>query len=148
MEAEPKKESKMLRLLVAAAALSAAPAAQAQDPTGSFLVRAIFDQLEAEMGLKPFVGQTGQMGEGESRRGSFTVSGGAYAVIGICDENCSDVDLVVRDVHGQEMGSDLAADDKPVVVFEGEPGARYEFEVLMPSCSAYCHWGVRAYEAD
>ena len=38
---------------------------------------------------------------------------GPVALIGVCDENCSDVDLIVRDPSGREVGRDFEDDDIP-----------------------------------
>jgi hypothetical protein len=134
---------------IAALALTgAAGAASAQDVTGAALVDYVFSELEAQFGIAPASGATGRLAAGASTTGTFTVtSGAAYIVIGACDEGCSDIDLVVRDSSGNEVGRDEEDDDAPMVVIPAGSGGRYTFEAQMVTCTSNCHFGVRSYNA-
>lgn len=131
---------KILTAAAAAAALLAGPAA-AQNPTGAALVLAQLDAASSEMGLAAGARTTGRL----ARSGSQTVNlqglPGASYVIGVCDENCRDLDLVVRDSAGREIGRDMATDDVPVISVSGAAGP-YTVEVSMADCAGRCHWGV------
>lgn len=74
-------------------------------------------------------------------------AGYAYAVIGACDEDCSDIDLGVYDATGQKITEDTEADDSPAVwLFAGRSGS-YRIRVATPGCRAPfgCHVGVRIF---
>lgn len=135
---------------VGLATLAFAPtAAQAQDPTGAAMVDYLFEQVENEFGFSSTASQVGRQSAGNVRTVTFNLSaGGTYVLIGVCDENCSDLDLIVRDPSGNEVGRDEEVDDTPIVIVEGARGGRYTVEVAMVTCQGSCNWGVRAYSAD
>ena len=142
----------MNRLTAAAIAtvalLGSAGAASAQDATGAALVDYIFGELETEFGMSAASRATGRLSAGGSTTGTFNVASGAnYIVIGACDEGCSDIDMVVRDSSGNEVGSDYEDDDAPMVVIPAGSGGRYTFEIQMVTCSSNCNFGVRSYNA-
>jgi hypothetical protein len=73
-------------------------------------------------------------------------NGADYMVVGVCDNACSDVDLVLTDQGGTEVESDRMTDDKPVLARIGEAGGTFVLAVEMASCgSSTCHYGVRVY---
>jgi len=133
----------MLKTLPAAGlalAMLAAPAA-AQNARGAAVVAAQFDALTGDMGLTAGARQTGRLAGGGSRTVVLQSPGGEVYFIGACDENCRDLDLVVRDSAGREIGRDVELDDTPIVVVQG-PAAAYSVEVSMADCTGECHWGV------
>ncbi len=131
-------------------ALALVPTAvQAQDPTGAAMVEYIFEQVEAEFGLASSGSQVGRQSAGNVQTVTFDLrAGGSYVLIGACDEGCSDLDMIVRDPSGNEVGRDEELDDAPMVVVEGARGGRYAVDVGMATCQGSCNWGVRAYSAD
>jgi hypothetical protein len=136
----------MLKTLTAAGVgltMLAAPAA-AQDPAGAALVAAQFDVLTSEMGLTAGARQTGRLAQGASRTVVLQSPGGDVYFVGACDENCRDLDLVVRDSAGREIGRDVELDDTPILVVQG-PAAAYSVEVSMADCAGECHWGVAVF---
>lgn len=140
----------MLKSLAAAAALSfavMAPAvpAQAQDPSGAALVDALLDMVSSEFGLTMQGKAAGRLSQGASGTATIQVPSGGVAIIGVCDENCTDVDMIVRDPSGREVGRDFEDDDLPMVVLEGATGGRYTIEMQMPACNGTCNWGVGVY---
>jgi len=44
-------------------------------------------------------------------------AGESYLAIGLCDENCTDLDLAIYDVHGVEIASDTLEDAIPIIEF-------------------------------
>ena len=136
--------------VVGLGAIALAPTAvQAQDPTGAAMVEYIFEQVENEFGLASSSSRVGRMSAGNVQFASFSLSaGGNYVLIGACDEGCSDLDMIVRDAAGDEVGRDEEMDDAPMVVIEGAYGGQYRVEVGMVTCEGNCNWGVRAYSAD
>ena len=142
----------MLKPAVAAIAicLAGGGAAAAQD-TGAGLIRAIFagaeDQMRTSgMNFERVEELTGSLSHGASRGDIVRLSAGSYLIAGACDEDCSDLDLVVRNTNAEVLGSDQLEDDAPVVVLEGVPAGSYQIESRMAACSAEpCLTGVRVY---
>ena len=89
----------------------------------------------------------GSLDDDESDNLNVTLRGGVrYAFLGVCDNDCSDVDLRLFDEDGDEVDSDVRTDDWPIV--EVTPGhtARYRLKVIMASCSVSpCFYGVGMY---
>lgn len=75
--------------------------------------------------------------------------GGNYRVLGACDTNCRNVDLIVLGPSGQEVGSDTLSDDFPVVDIPNAQGGTYTIRIGMPDCGAdECLSAARVYEAN
>ena len=133
----------MLKSLAAAAlglALVSGPAV-AQDARGAALVTAQLDALVSEFGMTVTDRATGRLQQNGSHVAQLQSPGGAVYFIGACDENCGDVDLIVRDSSGRQIGEDMELDDTPIVQFETTAGV-YSVEVRMADCTGQCHWGV------
>lgn len=75
----------------------------------------------------------------------MTVVGGVdYVLFGACDNDCTDVDLIVYDQNGRMVKRDILADDKPVVMFTAARSAKYRIEVVMAVCSTEpCRYGLQ-----
>lgn len=75
-------------------------------------------------------------------------AGKTYAVLGVCDGDCGDVDLEVLDGQtGAVLGSDLEEDDFPVVVFRPEESGRRFVRLILKACRyAPCMIGGRVLE--
>lgn len=72
--------------------------------------------------------------------------GGDYVIVGVCDQDCTDFDLVVRDTGGSEIGSDRLDDDFPTVSLNGLAAGSYQIQSEMPGCgSDPCLTAVRVY---
>ncbi|MBU2167662.1 MAG: hypothetical protein KKF88_07485 [Alphaproteobacteria bacterium] len=137
-------------------ALALVPTAvQAQDPTGAAVVDYIFgveyyfEQLEAELGVASSGSQVGRQSAGNVQTVTFDLrAGGTYVLLGACDGGCSDLDMIVRDPSGNEVGRDEEMNARPFVIIQGARGGRYTVDVGMVTCQGSCNWGVRAYSAD
>lgn len=57
-----------------------------------------------------------------------------YGVFGACDNDCSDVDLVVEGPNGEQLGSDLLLDDYPIVGFTAPSSGRYTVRIQLVTC--------------
>ena len=88
--------------------------------------------------------QTGSLNEDGKQTFSFTLDiGREYAILGLCDEDCTDVDLTLFDAAGRQVDTDVADDDFPVVTVSPGRTAAYRVQVSMASCSAEpCRFGV------
>lgn len=140
----------MLKSLTAAAALCLAvmapgASAQAQDPSGAVLVDALLELVSTEFDLTMQGKAVGRLSQGASGTATIQVPSGGVAIIGVCDEYCTDVDMIVRDPSGREVGRDFEDDDLPMVILEDATAGRYTIEIQMPVCNGTCNWGVGVY---
>ncbi len=62
-------------------------------------------------------------------------NGVEYSVVGVCDTNCTDFDLVLRNGNGQDIGSDLKPDDFPIVGLQPNMDGVVSMEGVMAACS-------------
>ncbi|MFL5541579.1 MAG: hypothetical protein ACJ8J0_21505 [Longimicrobiaceae bacterium] len=69
--------------------------------------------------------------------------GTQYQIMGQCDTDCSDLDLVLYDARGNEIDSDLEMDDYPVVSVTPSRSGTFRVKVTMANCSAEpCRYGI------
>lgn len=75
----------------------------------------------------------------------FTFEAAAAAtLVGVCDNDCSDVDLRIYDANGTLLDEDILEDDLPIVEIPG-PG-QYTAEVAMPGCTtSICYYAAGLY---
>lgn len=134
----------MIRTIAAAAlalALAVGPAA-AQNAKGAALVAVQLDAVISEMGLTPGARVSGRLAHARSQLVNIEAPGGQVYFLGVCDENCRDFNLIVRDSSGRELGRDHEPNDATYVSLEGATAGRYTLEVSMADCTGECHWGV------
>lgn len=117
-----------------------AGSAVAQEPRGSALVDAQFEMLEISLGWRPSARVRGRLAQNGTQVTNIDAPGGDLYFVGACDENCRDVDLIVRDPSGREIGRDFS--DVPMVAVAGAAAGRYTLEVSMADCTGQCHWSV------
>ena len=71
-----------------------------------------------------------------------------YAIIGACDQDCSDLDIYLY-VDGTEVDSDTEIDDTPVLTFTAPSGQSVRARIKMYDCdTSICYYGVGLYEID
>lgn len=87
------------------------------------------------------------LSQGDSDDYNVTLQGGrSYKLIGVCDNDCSDLDITLYDSDGDVVDRDLLDDDKPVVSVSGKSGGRYRMNVSMAGCSTgSCYYSVAVY---
>ena len=69
--------------------------------------------------------------------------GRAHVMMAACDQDCGDIDLVVRDSRGNVVASDLLDDDVPVLNYTPSAEAEYRVSVIMVNCSIEpCGYGL------
>jgi hypothetical protein len=72
------------------------------------------------------------------------VGGNQYALMGACDNDCTDVDLKIYDQSGTLLMQDIAVDDTPVLLFTANGSGRYRVQVIMATCNRNpCFYGVQ-----
>lgn len=140
----------LLGFVAAAGAASFAQPARAQDQWAQQIQR-LFDKANEQMqsnGYRPDSAiQQGALRASGSERITIHVSGGGNPteIMGLCDTDCSDMDLVLYDRAGNVLDKDLQADDVPIVTWRGGE-ADLSLEVRMIKCKTDpCRYGVRAY---
>lgn len=86
----------------------------------------------------------GSLGSGAQEALTLELAAGrTYFISGACDQGCADLDLLLEDPSGAEIGSDYAPDDVPIIITTVPRSASYRLVVTMASCSvAPCGWGV------
>lgn len=90
---------------------------------------------------------TGFVGEDETSTFEVRLEGGvAYQLNGVCDQDCTDIDLVLEDMSGTELGADRLEDDVPIIQYTPRSTGTYRVTVSMFACSIEpCGWGVALY---
>jgi hypothetical protein len=69
--------------------------------------------------------------------------GTRYVLVGVCDQDCTDVDLTMYDANGKEVVSDVETNDKPTLQFTPPSSGSYRVKVTMVACTANpCRYGV------
>ena len=70
-----------------------------------------------------------------------------YAIVGVCDNDCSDVDLRIWAPDGTKLAEDIQTDDTPVLEFTATVTGQYTLRVEMAACSTNpCYWGVQIFK--
>jgi hypothetical protein len=89
----------------------------------------------------------GSLDEGATINYSFQlVAGRSYTILGVCDNDCSDLDITMYDPQGNEVAQDVLTDDKPVASHTARRSGRYRATISMASCSTgACFYAVAAY---
>ena len=66
-----------------------------------------------------------------------------YQIIGACDDDCTDMDLILYDGNGREVDSDLLEDSFPIVSVMVVRSGAFSVEVSMANCTAEpCRYGI------
>lgn len=70
-------------------------------------------------------------------------AGRSYNIIGVCDEDCHDVDLHLYNENGTLVDYDTSSDNRPMVSVTPRWSGTFRVKVGMPGCRAnYCYYGV------
>ena len=145
------KSRSFVALAVAAGAIFATPAVA---QTGEALILSLFSTIEREFHEKgqrmTLIQEFENAIEDGSERGNIIqLDRGTYWIVGVCDEDCSDFDLAVKNMDAEVVGSDLLADDAPIVILENARRSAYQIQSIMADCSMDpCLTGVRVYRRD
>lgn len=78
-------------------------------------------------------------------RWQFQLRGGqSYVVLGACDDDCNDVDLVVEGPDSRALGADVEGDDYPIVGFRPQTDGVYSVRIVLQTCTvAPCYVAAR-----
>jgi len=141
---------KSAAFVVAAACLAAAPASAQNNEYRQQL------DLQLQTSRTQFQGQgytvaagpfTGALPAGGKERFTLPVETGvSYKILGICDNDCSNVDLRVFNLNGQNIGEDVTPDDIPIVELQPTGTGTVQLEATMITCSAEpCYHAIEVY---
>lgn len=85
----------------------------------------------------------GRTNNGGSDSWTFTLPGGnSYKIIGVCDNDCDDLDIKVSE-GDRTVAEDILDDDVPIVNFSAKNETRFVVKVTMASCkSEPCFFGI------
>lgn len=87
---------------------------------------------------------TGTLRQGQQTSYTLDLQQGArYLLAGVCDRDCSDLDLALYDDSGNLLDDDTAADDVPIVNVVPRWTGRFRVTVTMHACSVNpCAFGL------
>ncbi|HEY7473126.1 MAG TPA: hypothetical protein VIE68_12345 [Gemmatimonadota bacterium] len=73
-------------------------------------------------------------------------AGSSYLIVGVCDNDCTDVDLSLEDTDRNVVASDVLNDDIPMVEFTPKADATYWIRPTMAACSVNpCGYGIAVF---
>ena len=102
----------------------------------------------AQQGFQ-LVGQpfSGSLAQGQSWNIPAELHAGFdYRVLGVCDRDCADLDLVVFDNNGVQVAQDTATSNQPVVAVAPVYRANFTVQVQMFNCTvAPCYYAIALY---
>ena len=117
-------------------------------------VRAQLDRVGANLAKKGFQ-LTTQVYTGDlddERNEEVTVrlrAGVSYAIVGVCDEDCDDLDIVLYNAAGREITSDVEDDDVPVVEIRPDADGTFTARAVMANCKANpCAYGLGLFSSN
>ncbi|WP_395646792.1 hypothetical protein [Terricaulis sp.] len=89
-------------------------------------------------GTEVYQSEIGRLFRGEQRYTPLVEGwgGGTIVAIGICDGNCTDLDLYVLDENDNVVAQDDAVDTHPYVSFQAQQEHRYSLRIVMYGCNA------------
>ena len=135
-------------LVVAALLVPAAPAAVSAQNQWQVTVRNQVSQHGDFLSQRGYT-MNGDVFDGSLNNGMYedlTITlrpGVSYAFMGVCDEDCHDVDLRLYDPDGDEVDADVRTDDWPIVMVTPRYKGTYQVRVIMASCSRNpCYYGI------
>ena len=105
-------------------------------------------QAAAQQGFQ-LVGQpfSGNLSQGQSWNIPAELHAGYdYRVLGVCDRDCADLDLVVFDNNGAQIAQDTSTTNQPVVAVAPVYTANFTVQVQMYNCTvAPCYYAIALY---
>lgn len=92
--------------------------------------------------------RSGSLREGESEVVTLELRAGkTYALIGVCDNDCGDLDLHLYDASDNEIGSDTQTHDAPLVHVTPRETGTYRLKLVMTACkTSPCFYGVGVFD--
>jgi hypothetical protein len=90
---------------------------------------------------------SGALNDDHSEDVGLTLNAGRqYLLVGVCDADCSDMDLRLTSPGGSVVAQDVETDDTPVLQFTAPASGSYRVRVMMATCTTNpCYYGVALY---
>lgn len=87
---------------------------------------------------------TGSLNQNTNEMVSLNLSVGTdYQILGVCDNDCTDLDLTLYDGAGNQISQDIEMDDVPIVTVTPRRSGTFRVKVVMATCSAEpCRYGI------
>jgi hypothetical protein len=128
---------------------AAAPAAAQQKGMDALAARLkVRPQAQWSRGMAP-AGEpsTGTLAPEASARVPVSLQAGrSYAVVGMCEQPCHDLDLRLFDPDGVEVNADVEPNAEPVVLVVPRRSGTYQVRAYMADCGAQsCGFGVQLF---
>ena len=103
--------------------------------------------LEDEGLVAMYSPSSGSLYDNDSTRWTATLEAGRYyKIFGVCDGDCTDLDLELRDEFGNLVNFDRASNDHPYVMVTPRYTQRYSINVKMADCwSSPCAYALGIY---
>lgn len=107
---------------------------------------AIYDFESVDYAVAGFAFE-GSLREGSERNLDLRLTRGTeIMIVGLCDSDCTDVDLRLYDPSGSAVESDLLRDDFPMLKIIPSRSGVYRVKVQMAACSREpCYYTVQAF---
>ncbi len=132
----------------------AAPPVTTQAPSGESpqaIILAQLQQAEAALAQQGFqmIGPpaSGGLAQGQTWNVAAQLNPGIdYRMVGVCDRDCNDLDLVVFDANGAVIAQDTSTTSQPVVAIQSSYAGNFTVQVQMFNCTvAPCYYAVALY---
>lgn len=76
----------------------------------------------------------------------YLSAGSSYRIVGVCDNDCSDVDLSLEDAQRVVLASDVLEDDLPILHFTPKTSTTYWIRPTMAVCNVNpCGYGIAVF---
>ncbi len=81
--------------------------------------------------------------QSSSEKVTVTLTAGLeYQFLGVCDNDCSDLDLTLYDPSGDAVATDVELDDTPILLYTPIRSGNFQIEISMVSCEiSPCFYG-------
>ncbi|MEZ5956656.1 MAG: hypothetical protein R3C27_05520 [Hyphomonadaceae bacterium] len=142
--------AKKVAAALIALALVAGSTASAQADLRDYLTRQLDNQEpdNADRGFAHAVGPlSGVLADDGTAQFPLTLRAGQQIrIVGVCDEDCNDLDLRIINPRGEVIGQDTRGNDRPVVDVRADMFGQHIVVVSMADCRApRCRYAVNVY---
>lgn len=123
----------------------------ASSPALAMLTSDQMDQIDRMMASSGYYSSGssnyGRLDKSTSSTSTIQASTGKnYAVVAVCDADCSDIDIRVTDKYGDVVGEDVDNTDMALILFRANYSGTYTLKTTMYNCqTSYCMYRTKTY---